>query len=257
MLCVRIPQYKKIYFKTKTSLCMKNKVIAIILARGGSKGIPRKNVLDFAGHPLVAWSVIQAKISKEIDEVYISSDSDEILEIAQSYGAKIIKRPDEISGDSAKSEEAIVHALSILGSNQEMIIMLEPTAPLRKADDLDNCVRMFRNERWDSCFSGALLQDFLLWKKDKNGDLTSLNYDYKNQGPRQMREPDYVENGAIYMFKPEIILKNKNRFGGKIGIFPNHFWQSFEIDEPEDWDFVELVFNKYLLQDYKNLGVDL
>jgi len=236
---------------------MKNKVIAIILARGGSKGIPRKNVLDFAGHPLVAWSVIQAKISKEIDEVYISSDSDEILEIAQSYGAKIIKRPDEISGDSAKSEEAIVHALSILGSNQEMIIMLEPTAPLRKADDLDNCVRMFRNERWDSCFSGALLQDFLLWKKDKNGDLTSLNYDYKNQGPRQMREPDYVENGAIYMFKPEIILKNKNRFGGKIGIFPNHFWQSFEIDEPEDWDFVELVFNKYLLQDYKNLGVDL
>ena len=111
---------------------MQNKVVAIILARGGSKGIPRKNVLDFAGHPLVAWSVIQAKISKEIDEVYISSDSDEILEIAQSYGAKIIKRPDEISGDSAKSEEAITHALSILGSNQEMIIMLEPTAPLRE-----------------------------------------------------------------------------------------------------------------------------
>ena len=232
---------------------MKNKVIAIILARGGSKGIPRKNVLDFAGHPLVAWSVIQAKISKEIDEVYISSDSDEILEIAQSYGAKIIKRPDEISGDSAKSEEAIVHALSILGSNQEMIIMLEPTAPLRKADDLDNCVRMFRNERWDSCFSGALLQDFLLWKKDKNGDLTSLNYDYKNQGPRQMREPDYVENGAIFIFKPEIMLKNKNRFGGNIGLFPNNFWQSFEIDDTEDWDFVELIFREYLLiSDYSD-----
>lgn len=232
---------------------MKNSVIAIILARGGSKGIPRKNVLDFAGHPLVAWSVIQAKISKEIDEVYISSDSDEILEIAQSYGAKIIKRPDEISGDSAKSEEAIVHALSILGSNQEMIIMLEPTAPLRKADDLDNCVRMFRNERWDSCFSGALLQDFLLWKKDKNGDLTSLNYDYKNQGPRQMREPDYVENGAIFIFKPEIMLHDKNRFGGKIGIFPNHFWQSFEIDDTEDWDFVELIFREYLLiSDYSD-----
>ena len=94
---------------------MKNSVIAIILARGGSKGIPRKNVLDFSGHPLVAWSVIQAKLSKEIDEVYISSDSEEILEIAQSYGAKTIKRPKEISGDSSKSEEAIIHALSILG----------------------------------------------------------------------------------------------------------------------------------------------
>ena len=82
----------------------KNQVIAIILARGGSKGIPRKNVLDFAGHPLVAWTVIQAKLSKEVDEVYISSDSDEILEIADKYGAKTIKRPEEISGDNAKCQ---------------------------------------------------------------------------------------------------------------------------------------------------------
>tara|TARA_B100000795_G_C22778370_1_gene431099 strand:- start:138 stop:854 length:717 start_codon:yes stop_codon:yes gene_type:complete len=225
----------------------KNQVIAIILARGGSKGIPRKNVLDFAGHPLVAWTVIQAKLSKEVDEVYISSDSDEILEIAEKYGAKIIKRPAEISGDSAKSEEAIIHALSILGADQEMIIMLEPTAPLRKAEDIDNCIKMFRKEEWDSCFSGALLQDFLLWKKDKNGNLNSLNYDYKNQGPRQLREPDYVENGAIFVFKPKIMVNEKNRFGGKIGLFPNNFWQSFEIDDPEDWEFVELIFRKYLL----------
>ena len=70
-----------------------------------------------------------------------------------------------------------------------------------------------------------------------------------------MREPDFVENGAIYMFKPEVVLQNDNRFGGKIGIFPNNFWQSFEIDEPEDWDFVELIFNKYLKQDYEKTGV--
>ena len=236
---------------------MQNKVVAIILARGGSKGIPRKNVLNFVGHPLVAWSVMQAKQTKEIDEVYVSSDSDEILEIAESYGAKTINRPDEYAGDTAKSEEAILHALKVLGSNQEIIIMLEPTAPLRKPNDLGNAVKLFRKKGWDSCFSGAKLQDFLIWKRDNNGELTSVNYDYKNQGPRQMREPDYVENGAIYMFKPEIMLKNKNRFGGNIGIFPNYFWQSFEIDEPEDWDFVELVFHKYLSKDYKNLGVNL
>ena len=233
---------------------MKNNVIAIILARGGSKGIPRKNVLDFAGHPLVAWTVMQAKLSKEIDEVYISSDSDEILEIAKNYGANTIKRPEEISGDTAKSEDAIIHAISILGADQEMIIMLEPTAPLRKVDDIDNCIKMFRNEEWDSCFSGALLQDFLLWKRDKNGNLNSLNYDYRNQGPRQLREPDYVENGAIFVFKPKIMVNEKNRFGGKIGLFPNNFWQSFEIDDPEDWEFVELIFRKYLLnKDYSNL----
>ncbi len=231
---------------------MSEKVIAIILARGGSKGIPRKNVLEFAGHPLVAWSILQAKQSKKIDAVYVSSDSDEILQIAKKYGAKIIKRPDECSGDTAKSEEAILHALDVLGSKQEIIIMLEPTAPLRKPDDLSNAVNMFREQQWDSCFSGATLQDFLIWKKNKKGELVSVNYDYKNQGPRQMREPDFVENGAIYMFKPEVMLHDNNRFGGKIGIFPNEFWQSFEIDEPDDWNFVELIFNKYLVKEYRD-----
>ena len=90
------------------------KKIAIILARGGSKGIPKKNVLDFCGHPLVAWSVIQAKLSNKTDDVYVSSDSYEILEIANQYGAKTIKRPSNISGDSAKSEEAIYHAINFL-----------------------------------------------------------------------------------------------------------------------------------------------
>tara|TARA_B110000008_G_scaffold272594_1_gene305564 strand:+ start:344 stop:1048 length:705 start_codon:yes stop_codon:yes gene_type:complete len=234
---------------------MTKKVVAIILARGGSKGIPKKNILHFAGHPLVAWSILQAKIASNIDEVYVSSDSVEILKIADKYGAKTIKRPEEFATDSAKSEDAIIHALNVLDDEYEIVIMLEPTAPLRNPEDLSNAVEMFRNKNWDSCFSGATLQDFLIWKKDQNGELISVNYDFKNQGPRQMREPDFVENGAIYMFKPKIMIEEKNRFGGKIGIFPNHFWQSFEIDEPDDWDFVELVFNKYLLQKYIDMGV--
>ena len=228
---------------------MKNKVIAIILARGGSKGIPRKNVLEFAGHPLVAWSVIQAKQTTEIDEVYISSDSDEILEIAQSYGAKIIKRPDEISGDSAKSEEAITHALSILGSNQEMIIMLEPTAPLREADDLDNCVRMFRTEGWDSCFSGATLQDFLIWKRDKNGELISVNYDYKNRQMRQAIARRYLENGSFYIFKTELIRQTTNRLGGNIGIYKMAKYKMYQIDDLDDVKLCEVIMSGYGLVD--------
>ena len=232
---------------------MSDKVTAIILARGGSKGIPNKNILNFCGKPLVAWSVIQANLTKEIDEVYISSDSEKILDIAADYGAKKIKRPDEISGDHAKSEEAILHALGIIGDNYKCVIMLEPTAPLRKPEDLSDAIKMFHNKNWDSCFSGAALQDFLIWKYNENNKLVSVNYDYKEQNPRQMRKPDYVENGAIYMFRPEVILKEKNRFGGNIGIFPNHFWQSFEIDDKEDWDLVELIFKKYLLEDFNNI----
>ena len=230
---------------------MKKKVITIILARGGSKGIPKKNILPFLGIPLVGWSIIQAKSSKLIDEVYLSSDSDEILEIGKKYGAKTIKRPPEFATDNSRSEEAIKHALTIIKGEIDIIIMLEPTAPLRKINDLDNCVEMFRKNNFDSCFSGAVLQDFLIWKKNKNGKLIGVNHDYLKQGPRQLRDPEILENGAIFMFKPDIILKSDNRFGGKIGIFPNEFWQSFEIDEPDDWIFVELIFKNYLYASYK------
>ena len=229
---------------------MDDKVTAIILARGGSKGIPNKNILDFLGKPLVAWSVIQAKLTSEIDDIYISSDSDTILNIGEKYGAIKIKRPDEISGDTAKSEEAILHALDVIGKNHKCIIMLEPTAPLRKPADLSEGIKLFIDNEWDSAFSSAELQDFLIWKKDKNDKLVGVNYDYKIQEPRQLREMEYVENGAIYMFKPEIMLNNSNRFGGNIGMIPNKFWQSFEIDEEDDWEFVELIFKNYLLDEY-------
>ena len=235
---------------------MNKKVIAIILARGGSKGIPNKNILDFLGKPLVAWSVIQAKITEEIDDVYISSDSDDILKIAESYGAVKIKRPDEISGDTAKSEEAILHALDVIGKNHKFIIMLEPTAPLRKPDDLSKAIKLFIDNKWDSAFSSAELQDFLIWKKDKDDKLIGVNYNYKIQEPRQFRDMEYVENGAIYMFKPEIMLNYSNRFGGDIGMIPNKFWQSFEIDEKDDWEFVELIFKNYLLDEYNKRMMD-
>ncbi len=228
---------------------MNNTIMAIILARGGSKGIPNKNILDFCGLPLVAWSVIQAKLTKEIDEVYISSDSNNILEIGLQHGAKTIKRPDDISGDLAKSEEAVIHALNTLKKKYSCVIMLEPTAPLRKIDDLSNAIKIFKDSKYDSAFSSAELQDFLIWKNE-NKKLKSINYDYNKQEPRQLRDKEYVENGAIYMFKPEIILEKSNRFGGNIGMIPNDFWQSFEIDEKEDWEFVELIFKHYLYDEY-------
>lgn len=222
------------------------KVTAIVLARGGSKGIPKKNVLDFCGKPLVAWSILQAKETPEIDRVYLSSDCDEILSIGKEYGAELINRPDEFASDTASSESAIKHALDVIDHEPDIVVMLEPTAPLRKKGDLTNAINLFIKEGWDSGFSGAELEDFLIWKRNENHDLVSVNYDYVNQTRRQDREPDYVENGAIYLFKPEVLYKN-NRFGGKIGISMMEFWQSFEIDNPEDWPFLETLFEKYIL----------
>ena len=221
-------------------------VTAIILARGGSKGIPRKNVLDFCGKPLVAWSILQASETPEINNIFLSSDSEEILSIGKEYGAEIIERPEEFASDTASSESAILHALSVLDYEPDIVVMLEPTAPLRKPGDLSNAINLFIEESWDSGFSGAELEDFLIWKRDENNDLVSVNYDYVHQTRRQDRQPDYVENGAIYLFKPEILYKN-NRFGGKIGISMMEFWQSFEIDSPEDWPLLETIFEKYIL----------
>ena len=227
--------------------------IAIILARGGSKGIPKKNIKSFLGKPLLAWTVMQAKISKNISKVYLSSDSNVILKIGKKYGAIPIKRPKVISGDKAKSEEAVLHLLNKLDYSPDGVVMLEPTAPLRLPNDIDNCIKDFYINKWDSGFSGAILEDFLIWKYNKKNKLSPINYNFKKKVPRQLREPEVVENGSIFIFKPESIKKNNNRFGGKIGFSINQIWQSFEIDNIQDWKFVGLIFKKYLLKKYQKI----
>lgn len=231
------------------------KTIAIIPARGGSKGIPKKNIIDFCGKPLISWSILQAKNTPEIDEVYVSSDSDEILNIAKKYGADIIKRPDEISGDKATSESVIEHALTAKELTSETVIMLQATSPLRKSDDISRAICQFETEKFDSLFSGAILDDFLIWEKAQNGIMNSFNYDYKKRGRRQDRKPQYVENGSFYIFKPEILFLTGNRLGGKIGIFLMDFWQSFEIDTIDNLELVKILFEiklKHFYQDNKN-----
>lgn len=229
----------------------KKNTIAIILARGGSKGIPGKNIKKFNGKPLIFWSILQSKISKNISNTYLSSDSEKILKIGKKYGAIPIKRPKKISGDKAKSESAVLHVLNCLNFIPDAVVMLEPTAPLRRTKDIDNSVENFFLKKLDSGFSGAILEDFLIWKKNKKNKLNPINYNFRKKVPRQFRDPEIVENGAIYIFTPRAIKKYKNRFGGKIGFSENKKWQSFEIDDLDDWNFVSLIFKKYLLLNYK------
>jgi N-acylneuraminate cytidylyltransferase len=234
---------------------VKKNTIAIILARGGSKGIPGKNIKSFLGKPLLAWTVIQANISKNISKVYLSSDSDKILKIGEKYGAIAVKRPKNISGDKARSEEAVLHLLKNLDYNPDGVVMLEPTAPLRDVQDIDNCINDFYLNKWDSGFSGAILEDFLIWKFNKKNKLLPINYNFKKKVPRQLRDPEVVENGSIYIFTSKSVKKNNNRFGGKIGFSVNQIWQSFEIDNIQDWKFVSLIFNTYLLKKYQKIKI--
>lgn len=223
-------------------------VVAIIPARSGSKGIKDKNIIDFCGKPLLAWSIQQAKYSKRIDAVYVSTDGRKIAEVAKEYGAEVIVRPDNISSDYATSESALLHALSEIEKKEKIdaVVFLQATSPLRKCGDIDAAIEKFVSDELDSLFSVAVLDDYCIWKK-RDGQLSSLTYDYKNRGRRQEREPYYLENGSIYIFKPEVIKKYNNRLGGKMGMYEMPISQSFEIDTRKDL-YVCKTFMENMLQ---------
>ena len=225
-------------------------VSAIILARGGSKGIPNKNIIDFCGKPLIAWTIEQCLSSKHISEVWVSSDSQEILEVVKEYGAKTIKRPDDISGDFATSESAWLHAIEFIERDGDIDFVLAPqiTSPLREAQDIDNAIELFQSEKYDSMFSSSIAEDLFFWKEDKRHELQSVNYDYLNRQRRQDIQEQIIENGSFYIFKSEIIKKYNNRFGGKIGHSKMESWKMFEIDNLEDIRMCGALMREFLIK---------
>lgn len=229
-------------------------IISIIPARGGSKGLPKKNIVDFCGRPLIAWSILQSKESGSIDEVYVSSDDDEIIEISRKFGAKTIKRPKELATDFSTSEEALLHAVSIIESRVDinLIVFLQATSPLREDKDIDEAVTEFKAQKLDSLFSAARLEDFFIWSKKQDG-FESLNYDFKNRIRKQDVDLQYVENGSIYILKPSVLRKYNNRLGGRIGVYEMEFWKTWEIDSMGDKELCEWYFKKRILKFKNNL----
>ena len=134
---------------------MKN-TVAIILARGGSKGIPKKNIIDFCGKPLLAWSIIQAINVKEISKVWVSSDNDEFLKIARKYGAGTIKRPKHIATSTSSPVLGWLHAIQHIekiGKNVDGVVALQPTSPVRESLDISKGIKKFYRSKYDSIFS--------------------------------------------------------------------------------------------------------
>ncbi len=224
-----------------------SKILAFIPARGGSKGIPNKNIKLFNGKPLIEWTINSALQSKQVDKVVVSSDSQRILSISKKLGAEIVLRPKNISGNLASIESAIKHYIKKSKVSFETVVLLSPTSPLRKIKDIDNAIKEFKIKKLDSCFSASRLLDFLIWKLNKKTKkYESINYDFKNRGRRQSRELNYVENGSIYVFKTNLIKYQNNRIAGKIGMYLMNFWQSFELDARSDWKLLETIQKIYI-----------
>jgi len=226
--------------------------VAIILARGGSKGVPNKNIIDFCGKPLIYWTIKNC-IKGGIENVYVSSDSSEILSIGEKYGAKSILRPDKFSNDNASSEGAWIHALDIIEKKIgkiNWIVAPQVTSPLRTDNDIKNSLIIANSGKYDSLFSCSISGDLFYWKNNK-GILNSVNYDWKNRQRKQDFPIQYIENGSFYLFKPDIIRKYNNRFGGRIGMVEMNFWQMFEIDYPEDLRICEALMKEFILKGLK------
>jgi len=229
------------------------KIYAIIPARGGSKGIPKKNIIDFDGYPLIYHSINFAKQSKLVDEVIVSTDSHEIKKIAEEYNSSTVDRPENISRDDSSTELAIKHIINEFNIHSDsIIVLLQPTSPIRPIGVLDKMLVDFINENFDSMVSISPCHP-LNWKL--KSDELICQYDYKNRPMRQQFKKDdfiYDENGSIYIFNPKLIIKNNNRLGGKIGyeIFPEEY--GHQIDTFLDLEILRATA-KYLNEKESNV----
>jgi len=218
-------------------------ITAFIPARGGSKGMPGKNIKEFAGKPLVVHSIEYALNCSQIDEVVVSTDDDKITKIARKAGAKIVKRPPEFSTDKATTESAIHHFVNKFNNKPDIIVLLQPTSPFRPKGSLDNALTHFTNNGFDSLLSITPTHRFF-WRV-KEDQTTFAEYDYLNRPRRQDMKTEnirYIENGSLYIFTRKHFDKTGNRLGGKIGYVEWSEDYSIEIDTPSDFDMVEKIF---------------
>lgn len=214
----------------------KIKILAIIPARGGSKGIPRKNIKFLGGKPLIAYTIEAATSSKYIDRTIVSTDDEEIAKTSRGFGAEVIKRPKNLARDKTPTEPVIEHVLKVLKQKNyspDIIVLLQPTSPLRNKMDIDDAYVQFIRGKYDSLFS-CILFPYFIWRRCKDGSIKPLNYDYRHR-KRHQELYDLKENGSIYIFKREMFRKNKNRLGGKIGYYLMTEEYSEQIDS--GWQF--------------------
>lgn len=223
------------------------KVIGIIPARGGSKGIPRKNVRPLAGKPLITHTIECARGSKNITRIVVSTDDPEIATVSRQYGAEVVWRPAEISGDTASSETALHHVLEHLKTAEnyqpDLIVFLQCTSPLTSPEDIDGTVQALLDKDADSAFTATPFHYFL-WKKDQNGEAIGINHDKRVRQMRQEREAQYIETGAVYVIRTEGFLKAKHRFFGKTVMHITPPERRWEIDEPVDFRVAEVLLQE-------------
>ncbi len=210
------------------------KCLALIPLRGGSKGIPGKNIKLLAGKPLAAWVLEAAVDSGNFEGVFVSTDSEEISNVVlnMDLGVKVLSRPVEFATDIASTESVMMHFINHFDC--DTLVTIQATSPLLTARDIDLALKQFKDQGLDSMLSAVRTKRFF-WAD--NGK--ALNYDPLSRPRRQDFPGTLMENGSFYVTKREVLERYKCRLGGKIGIYEMDEATSAEIDEVGDWDVVE------------------
>jgi len=220
--------------------------LAIIPARGGSKGIPRKNLAALSGLPLLAWTIRAAQAATHVSRVVVSTDDTEIGAVAEAYGAKVVRRPPEISGDSASSEQALLHALDALESAEPLplvTVFLQCTSPLTAAEDIDGTIRALDLQQADTAVAVCPFHYFL-WRENSDGGGVGVNHDGAVRLLRQERQAEYLETGAVYAMRTDGFRRARSRFFGKTALYVMPAERRWEIDEPLDLRVADVLLEE-------------
>ena len=224
-----------------------NKVLAIIPAREGSKRIPGKNYKQLNGRPLIEWTIIAAQQSKFIDDILVSSDDSKILEIAKKNNVIDYQREKKLSADNTSSIDVVIDVINNVKKNYNLVMLLQPTSPLRQSNDMDSAIELFYYKNADSVISVCESDHPVQWMNYLPEDLSLVNFISKDilSTRSQDLEKSYCLNGALYLIKPEI-LKEKRTFFLEKNVYaykmPRN--RSIDIDEEIDFQLAEIIFNE-------------
>lgn len=219
-----------------------SETVAIIPVRGGSKGIPRKNLARVGGVPLVARAIRAARRAGGIDRVVVSTDDGEIAACAEEWGAQVIRRPAALAGDTATSESALLHALDELaacGVDVGVVAFLQATSPFLSSEALADAVRLVAAGRADSAFSARASYEFA-WIRTTSG-AAALGHDAARRPRRQERDPHFIETGAFYVFGADGFRAARHRFFGRTEIVEVPEETALEIDTPEQLELARIL----------------
>lgn len=220
-------------------------MIAIVPARGGSKGLPGKNIKDLLGKPMIAYTIEEALKSKYITEVIISTDCTEIEKVALEYGAKsYFLRPEELASDTAKAIDNYIFTIDRLnnefGYEIENFVVLQPTSPLRTVEDIDGAIELFNNKNADSVVSYTEEHHPIEWHKYITEDGKFENIFEEKLLNRQEIKKSYFPNGAVFVFDYELIKQGKYYSDNSYAYIMSRF-RSVDVDTIEDFKYIEFL----------------